>query len=256
MRSTFVLGVRFDVASARQAAGRVVGWAEAGECRYACVSDARSALDGFDDPAFASLLNGASLNLPSGARMVREMQARGIQLPSSAPDLALAVARRAAVRGVPVALYGPTEAALAALRQRLPRLAPGLKIATAVPRPLTAQQAAACDAQIRDSGARIVLVGLDRPHQERWAARHAQTTGAVCVAAGWSLDALAGSACQAPRWVRRAGAGWAVRLAAAPRRLRQRYARAAPRFGVEAARERSTPPGPDAPSSRPSAAPG
>ncbi len=246
MPSTSILGVRFDALSTDQAADQLVDWAEAGEARYACFSNAHGAVEAQDDPAFADVLNGADLNLPDGMSIVREMRARGIaQLDRVyGPDATLAVAERAARRGVPVALYGSTQAVLDALRERLPQKAPGLDIVAAISppfRPLTAGEAEAYDSQIRDSGARIVFVGLGCPRQERWVAAHAETTGAVCLAVGAAFDFHAGLLRQAPRWVQRAGLEWAFRLAMEPRRLWRRYARAVPRFLIDTARERSRP---------------
>ena len=244
MPSTSILGVRFDALSTDQAADQLVDWAEAGQARYACFSNAHGTIEAQDDPAFADVLNGADLNLPDGMSVVREMRARGVRQGDRVygPDATLAVAQRAARRGVPVALYGSTETVLEALRERLPRKAPGLDIVAAISppfRPLTAQEDADYDSQIRGSGARIVFVGLGCPRQERWVAAHAQSTGAVCLAVGAAFDFHAGLLRQAPRWVQSAGLEWAFRLAAEPRRLWRRYAHVVPRFLVGTARERS-----------------
>ena len=244
MPSTSILGVRFDALSTDEAADQLVAWAEAGEDRYACFSNAHGTIEAQDDPAFADVLNGADLNLPDGMSVVREMRARGLRQRDRVygPDATLAVVERAAERGVPVALYGSTPEVLAAMRERLPQKAPGLDVVAAISppfRPLTPEEDGAYDAQIRDSGARIVLVGLGCPRQERWVAAHAPATGAVCLAVGAAFDFHAGLLRQAPRWVQRAGLEWAFRLAMEPRRLWRRYASVVPRFLIGTARERS-----------------
>ena len=244
MPSATILGVRYDALTTDQAADRLAAWAEAGEARYACFSNAHGTIEAADDPAFRDVLNGADLNVPDGMSVVREMRARGVDQRDRVygPDVALAVAERAARRGLPVALYGSTPAVLDALRRRLPEKAPGLQIACAISppfRPLSPAEDAAFADQIRQSGARVVLVGLGCPRQERWAAAHAQATGAVCLAVGAAFDFHAGALRQAPAWVQRAGLEWAFRLAMEPRRLWRRYARVVPRFLVETARERS-----------------
>ena len=243
MPSVSILGVRFDAVTSGQAAEQLLAWAEAGEARYACFSNAHSVVEAADDPAFRDVLNGADLNVPDGMSVVREMRARGVDQRDRVygPDVALAVARGAARRGVPVALYGSTPEVLGALADRLPRLAPGLQIACAISppfRPLSAAEDAAFVDQIRRSGARVVLVGLGCPRQERWAAEHGLATGAVCLAVGAAFDFHAGTLRQAPAWVQRAGLEWAFRLAMEPRRLWRRYARVVPLFLAGTARER------------------
>ncbi len=243
MVSTPILGVRYDALSTDQAADQIVAWAEAGEARYACFSNAHGAVEAVEDPAFADVLNRADLNLPDGMSVVREMRARGVGQRDRVygPDAALAVVARAARRGIPVALYGSTEAVVDALRQRLPEKAPGLQVVAAISPPFRALSEAE-DAEfverVRASGARVVLVGLGCPRQERWCAEHAEAVGAVCLAVGAAFDFHAGRLRQAPAWVQRAGMEWAFRLAMEPRRLWRRYARVVPRFLVWTALER------------------
>ena len=244
MTSTTILGVRYDALTTGQAADQLTAWAEAGEARYACFSNAHSTIEAVDASSFAGVLNGADLNLPDGMSVVREMRARGVDQGDRVygPDAALAVAEHAARRGLPVALYGSTPAVIDALRRRLPQAAPGLDIVCAISPPFRTLSPAEDEAfvdQIRQSGARVVFVGLGCPRQERWCAEHARATGAVCLAVGAAFDFHAGTLRQAPAWVQSAGLEWAFRLAMEPRRLWRRYARIVPRFLVETARERS-----------------
>ena len=238
-----VLGVRFDARSVADAADEIVGWAEAGEARYACFSGAHGVVEAQDDPAFRDVLNRADLNLPDGMSCVRAMRARGLDQRDRVygPAATLAVAERAARRGVPVALYGSTDRVLDLLKERLPQKAQGLQIVEAISppfRPLTAAEDAAFVERLRQSGARVVFVGLGCPRQERWAAEHHESVGAVCLAVGAAFDFHAGLLRQAPPALQRAGLEWAFRLAVEPRRLWRRYARIVPRFLAGDARER------------------
>lgn len=246
MPSTPILGVRFDARSTDQAADEIVAWARAGEARYACFSNAHGTIEAQDDPAFADVLNGADLNLPDGMSAVREMRARGLDQRDRVygPDAMRAVAVRAAEAGVPVALYGSTDEVLDLLRERLPREAPGLQIVEAISPPfraLSAEEDEAFVERLRQSGARVVFVGLGCPRQERWCAEHAARVGAVCLAVGAAFDFHAGRLRQAPAVVQRAGLEWAFRLVMEPRRLWRRYARVVPRFLVGVLLERLGP---------------
>lgn len=235
MTSASVLGVRFDAISTAAAARQCLAWAEEGEGRVVCASNAHGVVEALDDPSFAAVLNGADLNVPDGMSVVRVLRSRGIEQEDRVygPDLTFEVARLAAEGGVPVAFYGSTEDTLARLRERLPVQLPGLDIADTISppfRPLTDAEDDAFVARLRGSGARIVFVGLGCPRQERWCAEHAHRVGAVCLAVGAAFDFHAGQLRQAPRMVQRAGLEWLFRLLVEPRRLWRRYARVVPRF--------------------------
>lgn len=243
MSSATILGVRFDALSTASAADRLVALAASGGAGYACFSNAHGAIEAQDDPTFAGVLNGAVLNLPDGMSAVREMRKRGVEQRERVygPSAMQAVAERAAAQGIPVALYGSSEATLVALQARLPAALPGLRIVEAISppfRPLTPEEDAAFVDRLRQSGARIVFVGLGCPRQEMWCATHAERVGAVCLAVGAAFDFHAGLLRQAPAGLQRAGLEWAFRLAVEPRRLWRRYARVVPRFLAGDARER------------------
>jgi N-acetylglucosaminyldiphosphoundecaprenol N-acetyl-beta-D-mannosaminyltransferase len=245
MASVSILGVRFDAYTTAQASDEIVRLARAGTAGYACFSNAHGVVEAKDDPDFERVLNGADLNLPDGMSIVREMRTRGTAQDDRVygPDAMLDVARRAAEQGVPVALYGSSPDVIARLREHLPVLAPGLKLVEAISppfRPLTAEEDEAFVQRLRQSGARIVFVGLGCPRQERWCADHAERIGAMCLAVGAAFDFHAGLLRQAPTVLQRAGLEWAFRLAMEPRRLWGRYSRVIPRFLVWTARERSS----------------
>lgn len=67
-------------------------------------------------------------------------------------------------------------------------------------------------------------MGLGKPRQELWIARHGAATGArVLLAFGAVLDFQAGRVPRSPEWIARSGLEWAWRLGREPRRLAARY---------------------------------
>jgi beta-1,4-glucosyltransferase len=83
---------------------------------------------------------------------------------------------------------------------------------------------AALVAAINASGARIVVVALGNPLQERWILDHrAALAPRLLIGAGALLDFLAGDVARAPAWVRRLRLEWLYRLSQEPRRLARRY---------------------------------
>ena len=79
-------------------------------------------------------------------------------------------------------------------------------------------------ADIRRSGADLLLVGLGNPAQELWIAEHMEEIGCrVAFAVGALFDFISGSTPRAPQWVRQCRGEWLYRLLLEPRRLAGRY---------------------------------
>lgn len=81
-------------------------------------------------------------------------------------------------------------------------------------------------AEVRASGADLLLVALGCPKQDLFLTRHLAATGArVGIGIGCTLELLTGAHVQAPVWMRRTGLEWLFRLTREPRRLAPRYLR-------------------------------
>ena len=104
-------------------------------------------------------------------------------------------------------------------------------------RALSAEEVAAQDSRIRDSGATIVWVGLGTPKQDWEVDRLAGSVPVVAMAVGAAFDFLAGVKPQAPLWMQKSGTEWAFRFACEPKRLAKRYLWGNPRFLIAADRE-------------------
>jgi exopolysaccharide biosynthesis WecB/TagA/CpsF family protein len=130
---------------------------------------------------------------------------------------------------VPIALLGSTEPVLATAAARLEADYSGLDIVAHIAPPMgfdpDGEGAKALIDALSSSGARLCLVALGAPKQERFAA-HALAAlpdmGFVSVGAG--LDFIAGAQTRAPRLVRVLALEWLWRMLGDPRRLAPRYA--------------------------------
>jgi N-acetylglucosaminyldiphosphoundecaprenol N-acetyl-beta-D-mannosaminyltransferase len=143
-------------------------------------------------------------------------------------DMVVPLARIAAAQGVAVALVGSTPEALDAAAARLQAEVPGLRIAARLSPPMgfdpDSDAAAALLEEVADSGARLCLLALGAPKQERLAARGRQVTPQVGFASiGAGLDFLAGTQKRAPVWVRAIAMEWLWRMVTNPRRMVGRY---------------------------------
>jgi exopolysaccharide biosynthesis WecB/TagA/CpsF family protein len=142
------------------------------------------------------------------------------------PELMRRLCAAAERERLPIYLYGSWPETVEALRCALARDFPHLEVAGGEPAQMVdldfeAQNDLA--KRIRDSGARLVFVGLGCPRQEQfvWAMR--DHIGVPLVAVGAAFDYNAGLRPEAPRWMMRTGLQWVQRLAAEPRRLWRRY---------------------------------
>ncbi len=84
---------------------------------------------------------------------------------------------------------------------------------------------------IGHSGARLLLVGMSMPLQEKWVARHQPTLGpVVCLAVGGLARIYTGGIRRGPRWMTDHGLEWLYRLAMQPRYTWRRYLLGNPAF--------------------------
>lgn len=235
-----VLGMRVDATSYTHACDTIFELAKTGG-GMTCIATVHMVMEGFDAPDYQRLVNGAELVTPDGVPLVWMLRALGVPEASRVygPDLTLALCAEAAACGVPVGFYGGAPDVLDALVRVLSTRFPGLRIVFAHSPPFASSlesDPATLDT-IRESGARLLFVGLGCPKQERWMAAHREGLDCALVGVGAAFDFLAGRKAQAPAFLQRAGLEWAFRLACEPGRLWRRYLVHNPRFAWRALRQ-------------------
>jgi N-acetylglucosaminyldiphosphoundecaprenol N-acetyl-beta-D-mannosaminyltransferase len=142
------------------------------------------------------------------------------------PVLMLQLCRAAASQRMPIYLYGSSSAVLERLQPALRVRVPGLIIGGAEPskfRRTSSDEKAEIIGRIRDSGARMVFVGLGCPRQEIFAYEYREGLGLPIVVVGAAFDYHAGLLREPPALMQRTGLQWFYRLVEEPRRLWRRY---------------------------------
>lgn len=188
------------------------------------------------DEHFGRQLNSFDMLTPDGQPVrwgLNLLHDLGLRERVYGPTLMLRVCEAAAREHLPIYLYGGRPAVLERLVERLPVLVPGLRVAgfRSPPfRAVTPDEDRAEIHAIRNSGARILFVGLGCPRQERWAYRHRSQLAMPVVCVGAAFDFHAGALRQAPTWMQASGLEWLFRLLMEPRRLWRRYAKYIPVF--------------------------
>lgn len=143
------------------------------------------------------------------------------------PTLMLKVCERAAAENLPIYLYGSTADVVSKLAHNLQATLPRLVVAGAEPsifRALTPTESQELGQRVRDSGARLVFIGLGCPRQEQFAWDHRNLIGLPQICVGAAFDFHAGTKRQAPAWMQAFALEWLYRLGQEPRRLFKRYA--------------------------------
>lgn len=227
---TNILGVGISAVNMHQALSVIDGWIANGEAKYICVTPIHGIMECQHDPGLIRIFNASGLTVPDGMGVVWLLKLMGHSNVSRVygPDLMQAVCALSVQKGWRHFLYGGAPGIAERLSQNLQEQYPGLKVVgTYTPpfRPLTVEEDVAVIAQIQQSGADIVWVGISTPKQERWMAEHrAHLSAPVLVGVGAAFDFLSGAKLQAPRWIQRGGLEWLFRLVSEPRRLWRRYA--------------------------------
>ncbi len=182
------------------------------------------------DAELRRILVHADLVLCDGRPIVWASRLLGGELPGrvAGSDLIPVLLRRAEDRGWKVMLLGgaPGVAAEAARRiaARHPLL-PGVAHYSPPFGPLEAMDSGEILRRVRAARPDVMLVCFGCPKQEKWMSRNRHLLDVpVIVAAGATIDFLAGNMARAPVWMRRNGMEWLFRLLQEPRRLAGRYA--------------------------------
>ena len=127
--------------------------------------------------------------------------------------------------------FGARQTVLEDLLAQLSESHPGLKIAGIRNGYFTAEEEADIVAEIRDSGADCLFVGITSPIKERFLHDHRDNLGVpVQVGVGGAFDVVSGNVPRAPIWVQRIGMEWMFRVLQEPRRLFLRYLTTNSRF--------------------------
>ena len=239
-----ILGIGVDVVDYEAAVDRIMAAAEDGRGYSVSALAVHGVITGVDDAAHATRLKQLDLVTPDGQPVrwaMNLLHGAGLRDRVYGPKLTLLVCQAAAARGLPVYLYGSNDHVLAHLARRLPTLAPGIQIAGMRPSKFGTATPAELDEiarEVRDSGAKICMVGLGCPRQEVFVYENAQRFGMPLMAVGAAFDYHAGLQSEPPAFIQRWGFQWLYRLCQNPRRLWRRYLVLNPRYAWGVARQR------------------
>ncbi|GAB4312370.1 MAG: hypothetical protein Kow0059_02860 [Candidatus Sumerlaeia bacterium] len=224
----FIDGVRIQTMTQAQLIERLVGDAAQGRRRLFTYVNAHCMNVARRDAEYRRALDEFDVVYPDGMSIVWAGRFLGHRVKErlSAADYFERVCEEAARLGVSLYLLGGYPGMAEASARSLQARVPGLRIAGwrhgffdgGLKEELMAVEA------INASGARLLVVGMSVPVQEKWTLRH---RGALRPPVVWCVGALfeyfSGCRPRCPRWMARVGLEWLFRLAIEPRRLWRRY---------------------------------
>lgn len=231
-----ILGVHVNAIDYEAAVSKIIAAAQQRTPLSVTALAVHGVMEGSFDSAMRTRMNALDLVCPDGQPVRWALHLlHGKRLPDRVygPNLTLQVCAAAAEQGLPIFLYGSHSAVLDNLTRKLTDQYRSLQIAGKLPslfRRATPAERNERNQQIRDSGARIVLVGLGCPRQEVWAYENTRALSMPTLAVGAAFDFHAGTLMQAPATLQKLGLEWLFRLSKEPNRLWKRYVLLNPKY--------------------------
>ena len=187
-----------------------------------------------DDEEMREILNSADLCTADGIGVVYGSKILGDPVPERVAgfDLTCALLERLSKTGDGVFLFGAKPGVAETAKKNLEEKYPGIVVSGTRNGYFKEANEAEIVAEINKSGAKLLLVCLGAPKQEKWIASHkAELKVNLCMGVGGTLDVLAGAAKRAPEIFIKLNLEWAYRILKNPSRI-GRFA-ALPKFVIE-----------------------
>lgn len=227
-----LFGIEIDPLTMPEAVERTMSWIASpfSECHFIVTPNLDHIVRLQHDQGMQEAYKQASMVIADGWPVVTASRILRRPLPErvAGSDLVPALLSRGKSAGMSVFLLGAMPGVGQVAAERIQRDWPGIRIAGTHSPPLGFEKdEAACArilAIIDQAQPDLLVVGFGCPKQELWLSRFApQLNAKVAIAAGATIDFLAGKQVRAPRWMQQANLEWMYRMLRDPRRLASRY---------------------------------
>ena len=176
-----------------------------------------------NDPEFADAVKNSSMVLADGAGLRIGMSLLNIPVQERVAgiDFAEKLCRLAAVEKWPIYFLGAEGDTAEICADNLAEKFPGLIIAGTHDGFFDIKNSDIPD-KIKNSGAKILLVAMGQPRQEKWVMLHREQLGSIlAVGVGGAFDVFSGRLKRAPVWIQKIGFEWLYRMIQEPKRWRR-----------------------------------
>lgn len=219
-----IFGVPLDALTMDETVARCRELVESGRPVQHVVINAGKVVMMEDVPGLREVIAACDLVNADGQSIVWAGRFCGIHVPERVAgiDLMWRLLAEAEARNWPVYLLGAREEIVQACAARVLEVHPDLTFAGV--RNGYFDDDAEVARGVRESGARLLFVGITSPKKEFFLAEHLPGMGPVfAMGVGGSFDVIAGLTKRAPVWMQRTGLEWFYRFAQEPRRMWRRY---------------------------------
>lgn len=195
---------------------------------YVCFANVHMVIEGYNDPAFSSVVEQADIVTPDGSpvalflryfKKINQVRVAGLDV---FPDLL----KEAEIRGKAVYFYGTTDDILAKIEEKAKREYPALNICGLYSPPfrvLSEEEKNDVINQINSAKPDLIFVALGCPKQENWMAQHKGKINGCMLGLGHAFKVYAEVSSRSPQWMQKMSLEWAYRLYQEPGRLWKRY---------------------------------
>ena len=195
---------------------------------YVCISNVHMVTTAKKNVALRSAMDAAMVNTSDGMPLVWGLRMQGFNQAQrvSGPDLMIKICEKAQSSNLPVYFYGGSPSVVEVMKTKLSKYFPDLILAGIESPPILLDQPEVDPkvvGKIKNSGAKIVFVGLGCPKQELWMHSYSPHIPAVLIGVGAAFDFFSGRVKRAPLWIQKIGLEWFYRLCSEPQRLWKRY---------------------------------
>ncbi len=177
-----------------------------------------------EDPAFKEVLNSADICTPDGIGVVYASKMIHNPVPERVPgfDLTCGLLQSISKTGEGVFLFGAKPGIAETAKEKLQEKYPGLVVSGTHDGYFTDDDNTRIIKEINDSGAKLLLVCLGAPKQEKWIYAHKDELQVqLAMGVGGALDVFAGNVKRAPQFFIKCNLEWLYRFIKQPSRLRR-----------------------------------
>ena len=236
---THVLGVPFDTYTMKEAVDRVMGFLSDRGQHIVCTPNPEIVMEAQNDKELMEILKASDLVIPDGIGVVWASKYSEIKIKERVPgfDLTQNVFEKIKDTDYKVYFFGGAPGVANEASKKMMKKYEGLKIVGTRNGYFKKEDEKDIVADIKNSGADILLVGLGAPKQEKWIYDNMRFTGAkVLIGVGGSFDVMSGNLKRAPKIFCKLGLEWFYRLITQPTRIKRMMR--LPKFVIKVLKEK------------------
>lgn len=222
MLSHIVMDIRIHAVTMKEALEWAVERVSEEKPSMICTANAEMIMNAQTDKELAYILNRSDLVVADGAGVLWAGEQLGTPFPErvTGADFAAELLKKAAALSWPVYFLGGAPGVAAKAAKRFMETETSFTLAGCHDGYFDEEEEKKILEDIRKSGARLLLVGLGVPKQEKWLWNHKEELGPVLsMGIGGCFDVMSGNLPRAPLWMQNHRLEWAYRLYLQPSRI-------------------------------------